>query len=584
MEPWQQTLIDDIHQITTSNVQAWGSIIQKLGIGETCLKEWTSTFKEEIQDVMGAIVEEVANKQLCLIEDIEKLLKQSELLCKQLSVQMPAFGVENLGLYNDKQALEDQVKELKDKVDLRMKEINELIRREVEVCKSLGRKAVKISDCPLPSSESIEKYTLKIEALENEKYLRDEKFTTLKQEIQQLALELQFKPSIEFERQILSANDVDFIVSDVNMKMLEDFHISMVNQVETVKAEVCALREKIKSLWEILDEDLQDCDVFLRRYPGNTLDTLEGLKLEVKRCEDLKKANIEVFIKKMRAEIIDLWNKCCLTEEERTYFDSFYDDLFTEDLLTLHDIEICKLKKEYENNKELYEMLQLREDLWSKLLELEERANAPNRYKNRGGQLLKEEKERNTLSKRIPKIEEKLYVLVENYQTQVGKPFSYWGETIDSVIKKSYETRQQDKKLKLSARKQQRVLTVTPGKSTMCVAGTSTMATPNILKATPLRNDNRSNRKGGLATPLFSNRKKSADKIKHMKSAPPKIQLNGMGITKLRYSSEKKKRVDRIRRLSKLIEVQKKKNADLDYNSFEGLVPIAETTIDLVDS
>jgi len=39
------------------------------------------------------------------------------------------------------------------------------------------------------------------------------------------------------------------------------------------------------------------------------------------------------------------------------------------------------------------------------MLELE----APDRYKNRGSQLLKEEKERNALSKRIPKIEEQFF-------------------------------------------------------------------------------------------------------------------------------------------------------------------------------
>lgn len=65
---------------------------------------------------------------------------------------------------------------------------------------------------------------------------------------------------------------------------------------------------------------------------------------------------------------------------------------------------------------------------------LEKRATQPDRYKNRGGQLLKEEKERNALSKRIPHIEEQLIELSKAYETRNGKPFLTWGETIDTII------------------------------------------------------------------------------------------------------------------------------------------------------
>ena len=54
---------------------------------------------------------------------------------------------------------------------------------------------------------------------------------------------------------------------------------------------------------------------------------------------------------------------------------------------------------------------------WNKLfqrkLELETKANDPNRFGNRGGNLLQEEKERKKISKQLPKIESDLFITIE---------------------------------------------------------------------------------------------------------------------------------------------------------------------------
>lgn len=75
-----------------------------------------------------------------------------------------------------------------------------------------------------------------------------------------------------------------------------------------------------------------------------------------------------------------------------------------------------------------------RNEHWKKLEELDQQALAPDRYKNRGGQLLLEEKQRNFLRKGIPKIEQKLVELSEKYERETGKVFTSWGKTIGSLI------------------------------------------------------------------------------------------------------------------------------------------------------
>lgn len=88
----------------------------------------------------------------------------------------------------------------------------------------------------------------------------------------------------------------------------------------------------------------------------------------------------------------------------------------------------------FEFCSDIYALLEKYKDLWQKMKQLEKGEEQPNRYKNRGGQLLKEEKERNKLSKQIPLVEEKLLKFSADYYHQHGKPFLTWGLTINDYI------------------------------------------------------------------------------------------------------------------------------------------------------
>lgn len=76
------------------------------------------------------------------------------------------------------------------------------------------------------------------------------------------------------------------------------------------------------------------------------------------------------------------------------------------------------------------------------MIELENAANGPDRYNNRGGKLLREEKERNLLAKQIPKIEEILMEQAERYEARYGSPFLNYGETILDYINNLYANRE----------------------------------------------------------------------------------------------------------------------------------------------
>ncbi|CAH0755115.1 unnamed protein product [Diatraea saccharalis] len=86
--------------------------------------------------------------------------------------------------------------------------------------------------------------------------------------------------------------------------------------------------------------------------------------------------------------------------------------------------------------------------------ELEARASEPGRYHNRGGQLLREERERKAIASNLPKIEAQLRELVTEYEAKTGSTFTVDGKSLLQVIEEDWENRKTERQNKLSARKQ----------------------------------------------------------------------------------------------------------------------------------
>lgn len=83
-------------------------------------------------------------------------------------------------------------------------------------------------------------------------------------------------------------------------------------------------------------------------------------------------------------------------------------------------------------------MLSKRQTLWEKLNALESKSNDANRYNNRGGKLLQEEKERKKIASQLPKVEEELLLLAKEYEIKTGKVFTAYGEDIEILIKNKH--------------------------------------------------------------------------------------------------------------------------------------------------
>lgn len=87
------------------------------------------------------------------------------------------------------------------------------------------------------------------------------------------------------------------------------------------------------------------------------------------------------------------------------------------------------------------------------MLAFEARQNEPGRYNNRGGQLLREEKERKQLNMKLPEIEEEIRKLVEDYQERTNREFLVNGVEITTLIAQDWENMRNTKEQLKSARK-----------------------------------------------------------------------------------------------------------------------------------
>lgn len=229
-----------------------------------------------------------------------------------------------------------------------------------------------------------------------------------------------------------------------------------------------------------------------------------------------------------------MWDRCRVDEHERGSFYYLNSDAYSEDLLALFELEIGKWKNYFEKNCAIFKLLDDRNELRSTMIKLEERATNTDRYRNRGGKLLEEEKERNRVLKQIPKIEAKLRQHSQMYYQQTGKQFLVWGETLDDLMESENNNFREQQRQKLDARKVQREKMPTLGKSAFGLSHAPSLqnlaTTSSAVKRT-------------LETPAYSSSKRPKMVAR---TAPTKICVNNR--TVMRYSTNKLKRMRTIRK------------------------------------
>uniref|UniRef100_A0A672LHW0 Protein regulator of cytokinesis 1b n=1 Tax=Sinocyclocheilus grahami TaxID=75366 RepID=A0A672LHW0_SINGR len=413
-------------------------IWEEIGIPEDQRLERTNVVKNHVKSLLDMMIVEEESLRKRLMTSIEKCQKELSNLC--LELQLPPFQEDRSS------TMLQQEKDLRMHVEVMLKEKNQrmqalkaLTEQDQDLCDLLCLQPFSISASSVPSLEQLEKFRQHISSLTAEKERRHNEFVTLKKQIIFCMGDLDQLPETSFEKDVVCEDEENFCLSKENIDSLK----VLLHQLESRKTEnerVCgSYREKIHELWERLQIPQEERDAICEHITLSKKRNLQALQAEVKRLEELKFKNIQNVTEAIRNEIAVFWDKCFYSSDQRQTFVPFYDGEY-EELLSLHDAEIVRLKQYYEDHKDLFEGVHKWEESWRLFLELEEKAKDPSRFTNRGGNLLKEEKQRADLVKSLPKLEKKLKAEIEQWEHEQNREFQVNGQKFMQFVTDQWES------------------------------------------------------------------------------------------------------------------------------------------------
>ena len=77
------------------------------------------------------------------------------------------------------------------------------------------------------------------------------------------------------------------------------------------------------------------------------------------------------FIQITRDELSKIWDKCYYGDGQRREFAPAFSDDYTDDMLSAHESELDRMRGFYQDNQDIFKLMEKRENLWKKFLELE---------------------------------------------------------------------------------------------------------------------------------------------------------------------------------------------------------------------
>ncbi|XP_012225702.1 protein regulator of cytokinesis 1-like [Linepithema humile] len=415
--------------------------------------EYYEQVQNHIKDLLHDMIAETRSKKEQLCNNIKELLKQTIVIYTQLNLDMVPKTYDQIPLNEVEQMLQADLQNLERIKEERMMLLKELVTKQHNISEKLGTKKFNFTIDVLPSEQELENFKLYLQKEENEKIHLENVFTEIHHSIIKMMNDLDIAPSSSFE-QLICNNPDQFVLNTNNMTKLREFRDKLKTQVEETKCEIEKMKEELLTLWKYLDEPADIYQSFLDRYIGYGTSTINAFNAEIKRLKEKRKENVFRYVTQIRYELMNWWDLCKYCEAQRNAFAPFHSNTFTEDLLTLHELEVEKLRKFYNDNRTIFHLLEQRENFVIKIKELLQRANNPDRYHNRGGQLLMEERERKMIQKKLPKIEAELKQLINEYETTHNQIFTIYGTSLENVLAESWENINHEKETIKKARKE----------------------------------------------------------------------------------------------------------------------------------
>ncbi|KAG6837397.1 hypothetical protein H0H93_010015 [Arthromyces matolae] len=215
------------------------------------------------------------------------------------------------------------------------------------------------------------------------------------------------------------------------------------------ESHIQAMYDQLEGLWRRLGVDEADMDAFVEAHRGSTEATVREYEEELERMLELKRERMGTFVASAREEIVKLWNDLMVGDDEKADFAPFADDEHTEELLTIHEDEIRRLKEERRLKAPLLASIKKYFDICEEEKELDAAASDQTRLLGRGrdpGRLLREEKMRKRVTKEKPRLEKELLTAIPAWEEEAQRPFLVHGESVLQLLMETVGSGDQENK------------------------------------------------------------------------------------------------------------------------------------------
>jgi hypothetical protein len=414
----KNTELESLYKIVTDICTKIGlppdTVDERLGDIDECLLTFFNTLQKDVQDEYD---------KLCHYK--EGLLNKIQKMTSDLYLP-PYVPEDNITLLQHCKRLKTEFNKLNVVREKRMSKLKDLREKQTQLCIVLGIKSpeqIKMQT-DIPTEEELARFASVILDLEREEKRRREKYKVLKDSIKKCAELLEISNP-------LTHDQPDY--SESNLHKMSELQSKLEAQHAKNQTKFERLRDKLVSLYERLDITGPERDEFLETHQTCKPSSMADIEIRIEEYEELKKQNIGKFIEKIKFELVVEYERCYLTQEQQEQFLSLSSEA-SEELLAMYEGELERLKRYYTDNQDLLEKFQRWRLMWKELIDLEIKANDPNRFNNRGGQLLAEERKRKALQKGLPKIEKELVEMNATYTKKNGEKFKVYGTNLDEFI------------------------------------------------------------------------------------------------------------------------------------------------------
>uniref|UniRef100_A0A8C8EG93 Protein regulator of cytokinesis 1 n=1 Tax=Oncorhynchus tshawytscha TaxID=74940 RepID=A0A8C8EG93_ONCTS len=363
-------------------------IWEEIGIPEDQRLQRTDVVKKHIKGLLDMMIAEEDSLRKRLMSSIESCRKELDVLCTELQLS-PFEEDEGRTMLQLEKDIRSRLEVMMKQKSQRVKDLKTLYKQDRELCDIMCSVPFCIDMDSVPSLEQLDSYHSYLNDLTKEKDRRHGEFVGIKRQIIVCMEELDQLPDTSFERDVVCEDEEAFCLSSDNITALQLL--------------------------------------------------LGQLQAECRRLEQLKVKNMSNVVEAIRAEVALLWERCFYSLEQRQAFTPYYGDDYTEEMLNLHQEELLSLKKHYEDHRELFEGVARWQDSWTLFLQLEKKATDPSRFNNRGGNLLKEEKQRAELQKSLPKLEKSLKTQIDLWEEEQYREFLVNGQRFLQYVQEQWE-------------------------------------------------------------------------------------------------------------------------------------------------